>query len=66
MSEPVEPIPEVESPCIGTCTLGPQGLCIGCFRTASEITGWLTYSSEQRRSIMQELPERADRLFDGD
>ncbi|WP_376691591.1 DUF1289 domain-containing protein [Wenzhouxiangella sp. EGI_FJ10409] len=64
MSDPARPIPEVESPCIGTCTLGPGDLCVGCFRSATEITGWLGYSPEQRREIMQALPARADRLFD--
>jgi len=64
MGEPVSPIPEIESPCIGTCTLGPDGLCIGCFRSAEEIGAWLKYSSQQRRAIMQVLPERGQRLFD--
>jgi predicted Fe-S protein YdhL (DUF1289 family) len=66
MSDPIRPIPEIESPCIGTCTLGPDDLCVGCFRSATEITGWLGYTPEQRREIMQALPARADRLFDGD
>jgi len=64
MGEPAAPIPEIESPCIGTCTLGLHGLCIGCFRSASEIGEWLNYSAEQRRGIMQSLPKRADELFD--
>lgn len=64
MGEPVAPIPEIESPCIGTCTLGPDGLCIGCFRSAEEIGAWLQYSSQQRRAIMQVLAERGQRLFD--
>ncbi|RFF27827.1 DUF1289 domain-containing protein [Wenzhouxiangella sp. 15181] len=56
----------MESPCIGTCTLGPGGLCVGCFRSATEIAGWLGYSPEKRREIMQALPARADCLFDED
>ena len=28
---------EMDSPCIGTCTLNEQGICIGCNRTLKEI-----------------------------
>lgn len=64
MAEPVQPIPLIESPCIGTCTLGPDDLCIGCFRSADEIASWLSFSAAQRRAIMQELPDRGQQLFD--
>lgn len=64
MSEPAGSIPTIESPCIGTCTLGPAGLCVGCFRSAAEIAAWLAYSDDERSVIMRELPERARRLFD--
>jgi len=66
LSEPAAPIPHIESPCIGTCTLGPGELCVGCFRSAREIAGWLGYSAAQRSAIVRELPERARRLFDED
>lgn len=66
MSEPAGLIPEIESPCIGTCTLGPGGYCVGCFRTAEEIGDWLSYTPERRRAIMDGLPERAQALFDDD
>lgn len=66
MGDPAAPIPEIESPCIGTCTLGPDGLCIGCFRSAEEIGAWLSYSAQQRRAIMERLPLRAQALFDDD
>lgn len=66
MGDAAAPIPEVESPCIGTCTLGPDGLCIGCFRSAEEIGAWLSYTSQQRRAIMRSLPQRAQALFDED
>ncbi len=64
MGEATEPIPEIESPCIGTCTIGPEGLCIGCFRSADEVGAWLSYSPEQRKEIMQALPARAGLLFE--
>jgi len=64
MSDAAQPIPEIESPCIGTCTLGPGDLCVGCFRSGTEVAGWLGYSAEERREIMRDLPDRANRLFD--
>ncbi len=64
MSDPVRLLPEIESPCIGTCTLGPGDLCVGCFRSGEEITAWLSYTPEQRRIVMDELPHRAQQLFD--
>jgi len=64
MADPAQPLSDIESPCIGTCTLGPDDLCVGCFRTRREIGAWLSYSAEQRRAIMQALPARAQQLFD--
>lgn len=64
MSEPAGLIPEIESPCIGTCTVGSDDLCVGCFRSTEEIAGWMSYSPQRRRTIMDALPERAQQLFD--
>ena len=63
MSEPAAALPAIESPCIQVCLLDESGTCIGCFRTASEIGAWLSYSPERRRSIIEELPQRAARQF---
>jgi predicted Fe-S protein YdhL (DUF1289 family) len=49
----------VLTPCIGVCTLGPNGCCDGCFRTGDEIAGWLTMSDDERLRLMdQVLPAR--------
>lgn len=64
MGDPAAPIPDIESPCIGTCTIGSEGLCIGCFRSADEIAAWLSYTAEQRRAIMHALPTRAEQIFE--
>ncbi len=64
MNDSAGTLPEIESPCIGTCTLGPGDLCVGCFRSSEEITSWLSYTPERRRAIMHALPERARQLFD--
>ncbi len=64
MGEGAQSLPVIESPCVGTCTLGPGGLCMGCLRTGEEIAAWLSYTSDQRRAVMDALPERAQQLFE--
>ncbi|GAB4176336.1 MAG: DUF1289 domain-containing protein [Wenzhouxiangellaceae bacterium] len=66
MSEPAIPLTEIESPCVQICRLDETGLCVGCFRTATEIAGWLGYTPEQRRRIIDELPQRAAARFADD
>ncbi|MFZ5750928.1 MAG: DUF1289 domain-containing protein [Pseudomonadota bacterium] len=54
---------EPDSPCVKLCTIHPaEGICIGCYRTLSEIAGWGAMPPEDRRRIMAELPARAPRL----
>ena len=40
----------IESPCIGICTL-INNSCIGCTRTAEEISNWLFYKDNERKKI---------------
>lgn len=55
----------VDSPCIGVCTLHSTGYCIGCWRSMDEISNWLTFSQPQRQAMMQTtLPERQQAYFD--
>ncbi len=64
MSDTARNFEAIESPCIGVCRLDELGRCMGCFRTSAEIGGWLSMSVEERRAVIDELPDRADRLFD--
>jgi predicted Fe-S protein YdhL (DUF1289 family) len=55
--------PAIETPCIKICVVDPEtGFCIGCGRTRGEIGGWLGMSVEQRRTVMETLPERVATL----
>jgi 8-oxo-dGTP pyrophosphatase MutT (NUDIX family)/predicted Fe-S protein YdhL (DUF1289 family) len=47
------------SPCIGTCTIGDDGLCDGCLRTPAEIAAWPPMGDDARKALMERLPERA-------
>lgn len=49
------------TPCIGVCTMNPQGLCDGCLRTLEEIAGWSQMDDSRRERLMDEiLPARAE------
>lgn len=55
--------PGIESPCIKICVVEPEsGYCIGCGRSRDEIGSWIGMTPEQRRSVMQMLPERVATL----
>ena len=49
----------VLSPCVGICSVNPEGYCEGCLRSLHEIGNWLNYSQAQREFLMASvLPER--------
>jgi uncharacterized protein len=53
----------VLTPCIGVCTLDPDGFCDGCLRSGDEIAGWLSMDDAQRLHLMESvLPAREARL----
>jgi uncharacterized protein len=52
-------VPNVSTPCINVCVIEPlSALCIGCGRTAAEITVWSTMSEPERIAVMAELGQR--------
>lgn len=56
---PSKPPRSIATPCIKVCIVdGPSGLCLGCFRTLSEIGGWSGLSDAERAEIMADLAER--------
>ena len=44
----------MESPCIKICKL-IDSVCVGCFRTTSEITNWTKYTEEEREKVIKEI-----------
>ncbi|SLN17352.1 DUF1289 domain-containing protein [Pseudooctadecabacter jejudonensis] len=54
---------EIESPCIKICVIHPETrLCTGCLRSIDEIGGWSQMTPDARRSVMDDLPNRAPLL----
>ncbi len=55
-------MPALLTPCIGVCTLAPDGHCDGCFRTGDEIAAWTSLSDAERQRFMDVvLPAREAR-----
>ena len=55
MSDPVK------SPCISVCALNEENICVGCYRTAREITEWSTLDNQQRLQVLEATKERFQR-----
>ena len=49
----------VASPCVEICALDEQDICIGCQRSAMEITRWGRMSNAERRDVLTKCNERA-------
>ncbi|MFK8067297.1 MAG: DUF1289 domain-containing protein [Gammaproteobacteria bacterium] len=54
----------VESPCIRNCCLDVNDICMGCFRSLSEITAWGMVDNVRRREILQNSDKRRKLKFE--
>lgn len=48
----------VASPCVQICALDEQDICIGCQRTAAEITHWGRMENDERRAVLRRCHQR--------
>ncbi len=48
----------VESPCVRNCCLDNDDICMGCFRSIDEITGWHAASNEEKKAILKRTEVR--------
>lgn len=54
---------EPDSPCVNVCQIHPdKGICIGCYRTAAEISSWRTMEPATRHALLAALPARGAAL----
>ena len=51
---------EPKSPCISVCVLDEKDICMGCFRSAEEITDWFMATDEQKREVLRKAQERRE------
>ena len=49
----------ISSPCVSMCTLDHKDVCIGCYRTAREITEWLLMDDGERLDVLERCAERS-------
>lgn len=49
---------EPKSPCISVCVLNTEDVCLGCYRSAEEITDWFMASAEDKRAIIERARQR--------
>ncbi len=49
----------VKSPCTSICTLDGNDICVGCYRSAVEITDWLVLSEDRKRKVLRLCAQRA-------
>ena len=48
----------IPSPCIRNCCLNDEDICLGCFRSLSEIMSWAEADNEKRLQIMENTRKR--------
>ncbi len=47
------------TPCIQICRIDHgTGLCVGCYRTLTEITNWSQWNDQQQLAVMSQLINR--------
>lgn len=51
----------VASPCVGVCSLDPEtDLCLGCWRTQSEVAAWVRADARRKREIIARARQRRE------
>ena len=47
-----------QSPCVRNCCLDDNDVCLGCFRTMSEIIAWGQANNDERKVILNNAKNR--------
>lgn len=51
---------EIRSPCISVCVLDENDICMGCFRSAQEVTDWFMASDDEKQDILRRVEQRRE------
>lgn len=46
-------LPEPASPCVSVCALDENDICMGCYRSADEITDWFMASKQEKYAMLK-------------
>lgn len=49
----------VRSPCVDICALDERDICMGCQRSAQEISQWGRMDNAERRAVLVRCEQRA-------
>ncbi len=52
------PPKKIESPCIRHCCLDDNDICVGCYRSLTEITGWMSAPDTEKLEVLQRCEQR--------
>lgn len=53
---PVEPA----SPCVSVCALDENDICMGCYRSAEEITDWFVADAKSKQAMLERAQARRE------
>jgi len=59
-----EPVDSVQTPCVRNCCLDEDDICLGCYRSISEIVGWSEASGREKMEILIRCRLRYQQRFD--
>lgn len=48
----------IRSPCVAICALDENDICVGCYRSGSEITDWFMADAQGKRDIVAAAARR--------
>jgi uncharacterized protein len=48
----------INSPCVSNCCLDDKDICLGCFRSLPEITGWMDADNNTRAAYLANTEQR--------
>lgn len=49
---------DVSSPCVSICALNDEDVCVGCYRTGTEITQWWSMDNSEKQQTIEKAKER--------
>lgn len=53
---------DIDSPCIGICTMNKKGYCIGCLRNRQERQQWHGLSDDDKHKVLMLIARRKRRI----
>lgn len=48
----------IPSPCVSICALDDKDICVGCFRSGTEISQWGKMDNEQKKNVLKNIAQR--------